>query len=162
MPLKLNVGLSRKVGEANYGSRGASVNLELELEAGLVSEPDRLQDRIRQLFRLAKQSVDEELNGSSQPQSDQTAQFGGRNDGTGQSGNGNGHQASQKQRNYLNQLAGQVTGLGTRRLESLSQKLTGKPLADLSSLDASSLIDTVKAIKDETLKLEDVLDGAAI
>ncbi|MGZ0174755.1 MAG: hypothetical protein ACKVHE_35095 [Planctomycetales bacterium] len=31
MPMKLNVGLSRKIGEPNFGSRGASVNLELEL-----------------------------------------------------------------------------------------------------------------------------------
>ena len=30
--IKLNCGFSRKVGEANYGSRGASVNLELEIE----------------------------------------------------------------------------------------------------------------------------------
>ena len=65
MPLKLNVGLSRKVGEANYGSKGASVNLELELDSGLISEPERLQDRIRQLFRLAKASVDEELHADS-------------------------------------------------------------------------------------------------
>jgi hypothetical protein len=36
MPLKLNVGLSRKIGEENYGSRGASVNLELELDAGCI------------------------------------------------------------------------------------------------------------------------------
>ena len=32
--LKLNAGISRKVGEPNYGSRGASVNVELELESG--------------------------------------------------------------------------------------------------------------------------------
>ena len=64
MPLKLNVGLSRKVGEANYGSRGASVNLELELDSAIVSEPGRLQERIRQMFVLAKQSIDEELHHS--------------------------------------------------------------------------------------------------
>jgi hypothetical protein len=61
MPLKLNIGFSRKVGERDYGSRGASANLELELESGLIEAPDRLRDRVRQLFALAKQSVDEEL-----------------------------------------------------------------------------------------------------
>jgi hypothetical protein len=61
MPLKLNVGLSRKVGEPNFGSRGAAVNLELELDSTLVAEPERLQERIRELFGLAKASIDEEL-----------------------------------------------------------------------------------------------------
>ncbi len=59
--LKLNVGLTKKVGEANYGSRGASVNLELELDSSLVGDADRLKERIRHLFGLAKASVDEEL-----------------------------------------------------------------------------------------------------
>ena len=61
MPMKLNVGLSRKVGEPNYGSRGATVNLELEIDSTLVAEPERLQERIRELFGLANASIDEEL-----------------------------------------------------------------------------------------------------
>src|SRR4051812_27223887 len=64
MPLKLNIGLSRKVGESNYGSRGASVNVELELDSGLVAEPAKLQDRIRQLFTLVRTSLAEELDGN--------------------------------------------------------------------------------------------------
>ena len=40
--LNLNVGFNRKAGEANYGSRGASVNLELELDSGLAGDPERL------------------------------------------------------------------------------------------------------------------------
>ena len=67
MPLKLNIGLSRKVGEPNYGSRGASVNLELELESGLLSNPTRLQERIKHLFGMVKVSLAEELNSSSHP-----------------------------------------------------------------------------------------------
>ncbi len=59
--LKLNVGFTKKVGEANYGSRGAAVNLELELDSSLVGDADRLRERIRQLFGLAKTSVEEEL-----------------------------------------------------------------------------------------------------
>ena len=71
MPMKLNVGLSRKVGEANYGSRGATVNLELEVDSTLAAEPDRLQERIRELFGFAKMSIDEELQSApTQPASD--------------------------------------------------------------------------------------------
>ena len=63
MPLRLNVGASRKVTDNNYGSRGASVNLELELDTSLVAEPQKLQERIRDLFDLVRTSLAEELNG---------------------------------------------------------------------------------------------------
>ena len=36
MPMKLNVGVSRKVGLPDYGSVGASCNLELELDSGML------------------------------------------------------------------------------------------------------------------------------
>ena len=73
--IKLNAGFSRKVGEANYSSRGASVNLELELESSLVSDPDKMSDKIRALFTLARKAVDEELkngNGSTSKKDDST------------------------------------------------------------------------------------------
>src|SRR5262245_46559043 len=62
MPLKINVGLSRKIGEANYGSRGASVHVELEADSTLVSEPAKFQQRIREVFSLVRASLAEELN----------------------------------------------------------------------------------------------------
>ena len=161
--LKLNVGLSRKVGEPNYGSRGASVNLELEVESALAGDPDRLRDKIRQLFHLAKVSVDEELNGNTHNgETDSDNGQRARNDGR-ENDNGNGVRlASQKQRNYANQLAGQIPKMGARRMESLSQKMFNKPLADINSLDASALIDMLKAIKEGQVTLEDALSGAPV
>jgi hypothetical protein len=86
MPLKLNVGLSRKIGESNYGSRGASVNVEMELESALVGEPDKLQQRIRQLFGLVRTSLSEELNGGHGD--GKTGGSGQQPNGTSQAGNG--------------------------------------------------------------------------
>jgi hypothetical protein len=68
--------------------------------------------------------------------------------------------ASQRQLDFIEQLARQIPRLGIRRLESLSQRVCQKPLADLSSFDASHLIDTLKAIKQGTLDLEAALNGA--
>lgn len=61
MPMKLNCGFSRKIGEPHYGSRGASVNVEVELDASLVREPKELRNKIRYLFYLARKEVDHEL-----------------------------------------------------------------------------------------------------
>ena len=67
MPIKLNVGLAQKVGEPHYGSRGASVNLEIELDSSLAGEPDKLRDRIKQMFALVRTSLNDELKGVPQP-----------------------------------------------------------------------------------------------
>ncbi len=61
MPLTLSIGFSRKVGEANYGSRGASVDLSQELDSSLVTDPQKLQAHIHELFLQAQAAVAEEL-----------------------------------------------------------------------------------------------------
>ena len=62
--MKLNVGLNRKCGEANYGSRGGSVNLEVELDNSLASDPDRLRETVSRLFGLVRKSLEDELAGT--------------------------------------------------------------------------------------------------
>ena len=62
MPLKLNVGVSRKVGLPNYGSVGASCNLELELDATLLERDlDAFHNQIRGAYVAAHQAVHDEL-----------------------------------------------------------------------------------------------------
>ena len=62
MPLKLNVGVSRKVGLPDYGSVGASCNLELELDSALLERDlDGFHARVRDAFVAARQAVQDEL-----------------------------------------------------------------------------------------------------
>ena len=62
MPMKLNVGVSRKVGLPNYGSVGASCNLELELDATLLERDlDAFHTQIRGAYVAANQAVHDEL-----------------------------------------------------------------------------------------------------
>ncbi|MCA9124936.1 MAG: hypothetical protein H6822_24515 [Planctomycetaceae bacterium] len=168
MPLKLNVGVNKKVGLPDYGSLGTSCHVEVEVESGLIFDDlDAFHQKVRQAYVACAQAVNDELarqqgasvRPASQPQAGTTGSNAATN-GNGHRNGSNGGTASQKQLNYANQLAGQIQGLGVRRLESLATKMFGKPLAGLSSLDASSLIDTLKAIKDGRLDLNAALDGA--
>jgi hypothetical protein len=62
MPLKLNVGISRKVGLPDYCSVGASCNLELELETALLEKDlEGFHARIRKAYAAAHQAVQDEL-----------------------------------------------------------------------------------------------------
>jgi len=153
--LKLNVGLSKKIGLPDYGSLGASCHVELELNNGLLDGgPHGFQAEAQRAFAACRQAVDDELarhgtNGDSQEPENTPA----TKKGNGQPGNGSqptdspAHRASGKQLSYIEQLAGEIRDLGARRLEAIAQKMFNKPLADLSSLDASALIDTLKQVK---------------
>ncbi len=62
MPLKLNVGVSRKLGLPNYCSAGASCNIEVELDSNLLqNDPEGFQAHIRRAFSAAQQAVTDEL-----------------------------------------------------------------------------------------------------
>ena len=144
--LKINVGLSRKVGEANYGSRGATVHLEMEVDGGVVRQPDELKKKLRYLFGLAKEAVDDELKGpsGSPPSHNGTGNHNGGYGGDGGNGrrNGNGRPATASQARAIRAIAG-------RRRFDLGQLLgerfgVSRP-EELSLGDASSLIDELKA-----------------
>jgi hypothetical protein len=76
MPLKASIGLSRKVGQENYGSLGANCQLEIELDASLIGDAEAFHEKIKRLYALANQAVMDQLANTSS--------------GT-RSGNGNGH-----------------------------------------------------------------------
>jgi hypothetical protein len=60
--MKLNVGVSRKLGLPNFGSVGASCNLELELDATLLERDlNAFNTQIRGAYTAAHRAVQEEL-----------------------------------------------------------------------------------------------------
>ena len=175
MLLKINVGLTKKLWLPEYGSLGASCHAEFEIPGGaIVDDLDGFHRQVRTAFAVCRQAVEEEL-GRQQPAGDsdrspahpaEPAHGNGHTphaNGNGQAGDSSkGHprqRASRKQMDYARELAGQIRGLGIRRLESLARKTIGKPLAGLSSLDASGLIDLLKDIKSGRIDLEGALAG---
>jgi len=178
MPMTLNVGLSKKIGLPDYGSLGATCNVTVELDASLLRDDlETFHAHVRKAYTACRQAVQDELSqhqaGEVVPEPGQrpgasAGRTGPQNNNNGNNNagpagsNGNGsHTASQKQLDYINQLARQIRGLGVRRVETLAQTMFRKPLAGLSSLDASGLIDTLKAVKAGDVDLNDVLEDAA-
>ena len=174
MTIKLNVGLSKKVGLPDYGSLGASCHVEMDLDAELVEQDlDEFHRRVQDTYVACSQAVNDELarHTQHQPQLDHAtpARNGNGSSAVGRfsNGNGNGHStgggrlATDKQLGYIRQLAGQIRGLGVRRLDTISDRMFAKSVAELSGMDASGLIDMLKEIKAGNVELESALNGAA-
>ncbi|HBO45211.1 MAG TPA: hypothetical protein DD670_15045 [Planctomycetaceae bacterium] len=187
MPLKLSLGRSEKRGLPNYSSIGATCGVELELDGSLLkadlAEFHRL---VRVAYAACRQAVQDELNrrgsdgalgsdgngaaslaartaatngnrravGGAKGASPEPEQESAPPGGTGAA------RASQRQCDYLNQLARQIHGLGVRGLESLSLVRLGKPVAALTGPEASGLIRLLRAIHAGQLDLETTLQEA--
>jgi len=148
MPVKLNIGLSRKVGEANFGSRGASVNLEVELDSGIISDQQRFQERVRALYAQARQSINAELDLPSEPSAIEQPVPQRNGQASAHNGNGNGSQSRQEGGSATQSQVRAIFAIARRnRLDPKNLVLERFGLErpeDLSIRDASSLIDDLK------------------
>src|SRR5580765_8882859 len=138
MPLKASVGLSRKVGQENYGSLGANCQLEIELDATLVNDAEAFHDRIRRLYALANQAVVDQLakNGNGNEQL--------KNGSPAPQNNGNppDEPASNRQVKYLLDLARQEQKMDLARTAEFCQQTVGvSDVYQLTKTQASAVID---------------------
>ena len=161
MPLKLNVGVSRKVGLPDYGSVGASCNLEMELDAGLLEKDlDGFHDRIRGAYVAAHQAVHDELarlqvpldtssEGPPQNPARKIARNGhGREDGNGSSARAQGDRPRVRKPATPSQVKA-ILAIARRQNADLGvllqQEYQPEHPKDLTIRQASDLIDLLKA-----------------
>ena len=64
MPMTVKVGLAKKIGQPEFGSLGASCDIELELDGGLLfNDLEGLQQKIQSAYVACRQAVNDELAG---------------------------------------------------------------------------------------------------
>ena len=143
MPAKLNIGLSRKVGEANYSSRGASVNLEVELDSGTISDRQLLRRRVRSLYAMARRSVEEELGRSPEGASNEPVRS-----SNSEHPNGNGHPTEPPAGTATQSQVRAIFAIAKRhRLDPnivVQERFHLSRVEDLSIRQASEMIDALK------------------
>jgi hypothetical protein len=164
MSIKINIGVNKKVGLPDYGSAGGHCNIEIEADNSILDNAGLFLQRVKNAYELARQSVEEELahhrlgnatsNGASP--SRRTEQFDKepaprqeyrqeyRSDN---SSGGNRYVASPKQQQFIAGLMKGVKGLDWRTLDRYCDSKFGKVCSQLSSKEASALIEDLKEAK---------------
>jgi hypothetical protein len=138
--LKLNTSFSKKVPVAgqDYSSQSFHASVEIELADSLT--PEQIQERIHQTFDLVKRSVEAELqNGNTNTQAAPPAN-------NPQPGNGS-RKASNKQIKFITDLASRKNIAIGELNAQIAKRFGVAGLYDLSSKQASELVDTLKRDK---------------
>jgi hypothetical protein len=181
MPVRISLGVNKKLGLPAYSSVGASCQLEFEAESSLLREDLKLFFRkVQHAYSACTQAVDEQLarcQGTDLPVPMETARVKSPANGKRAATNGNGSpagqqsdaaadrpgagRASSQQLRYARQLAAQIPDLGIRRLEKLAANMLHKPLAEFSTADASVLLETLRNIRSGAADLDALLEDAS-
>ena len=153
MSIKLNVGTSKKIGLPDYGSAGSQCNLEIELDSSALDQPEEFHRRVREAYAACRAAVEDELanhraNGTTDTRPTTQPKTEYRNSSPPERGNGNRFPVSDKQMRFISQLTKAVKGLTARKLDDYCQQTYGVACKELSSKDASRLIDDLKQAKD--------------
>jgi hypothetical protein len=174
MPVKLQLGVSKKLGQPRYGSLGANCQIEVELDSSLVAEENLAAFRAQteRIYTLCIEAVEDELarhasaDASSAavprprkglPNASRSAQ-----ESCGATPSGAGRPATERQLRYLELLAVQCDDSGCDLAACLAHDRFGKPPAELASGEASQLIHVLEDLRSGRRELSDVLgDGSA-
>jgi hypothetical protein len=160
MPLRLNVGVSRKLGLPEYSSVGASCNIDVELDSSLLqTDLDGFHTQVRDAFVAAQQAVNDELTRlQMQPASPAAASAHGpgRRNGSGTPSHGgparngatNGRPVKPATPNQVRAILA-IARRQNADLEGLLRDEYGvdRP-EDLNVSEASTLIDQLKAVSE--------------
>ena len=145
--IKLHVSACKKITDGNYGSRGGSVGIEVEVDSSLVGDSAKLQAQIRHLFELARRSLTEELQANNEPASTEEL----RNQPNESSFNGNsaGHAVTVTPVRYATEkqiicIQGLARKHGVPVPELLKQAGV-RVFNDMSVRQASQMIESLKA-----------------
>lgn len=170
MPLKLNVGLSRKIGLPDDGSLGASCHVELELDgATLRSDAAGFRQQVELAFSACSQAVQDEL---ARQQGAQQASVARRAIATaemqrGRQGQARGRNTRVSKRATANevrcvkQMINRIESLGAGA-DNLMQKMFGKDLCQLSGLEIKGLIASLREMEAGNIRPSNATCGAAL
>ena len=138
MPVKVNIGLSKKVGLPDYGSLGASAHIEFELDGGYDNgSTENFQNAVKRAYLACRQAVEREIADSKQSQDLGKPQNGSLSSATSRP-------ATSSQVRAIHAIAGRNR---VKLNELLHTKYGVQRPEDLGIKEASSLIDFLKSPK---------------